>query len=391
MKNGESSALMSGVAACVAAISLASLGGCKASEKEPAKAGDDGRVLRLEEKSLANVSLEIVKAGAVRLERVFEQAGELVVAPNRHAQLSAPLGGVIGEISVGLGHRVEKGQTLITLESRELAELKLSFVAAAQRLGPAGRALEREEKLLDRKLTTKDAVLQKKAEAQETALALQLARQKLLVLGLNPKTLPGLGREKADALKRLAIVSPISGTITALTAIKGATVSASDKLGEVVDLSDISGELRLVAGRLEGVKPGLEVEVVNSKTGLKGKGRVDYVAPVADPSTRTVLVRLVIPNRDEQARPGCAFTARFRVPGGQVLVSVPAASLHEVEGDKVLFVRRSRLEFEVRRVELGRSDGRVVEVTSGLAPGEDVVSVGSLTLKAEFLKRAESQ
>lgn len=370
-------------------LAAALVGGCESPGKSSPANQEDSDRLKLSPAAVENAKLEVVRAGPARLDRVFQQAGEVVVDRRRMARVATPLGGLVAAVHVVEGETVEKGQLLITLESQDLADRKLAFVAAAQRLGPAQATYDRERKLFERKLTTKDDYLQKKAQAHEAGVALHQARQKLLVLGLDPKSLGAMGRQRASSLKELGLRAPLGGTVTQLSVVVGAAVSDTQSLGEIVDLSMLWGELRLTSGRIQGVAPGLEVEVAADGTGLVTKAKVEYVAQVADRATRSVVVRLAIPNPEGKVRPGMAITARFRVPGEEASITVPAGAVHEVEGRQVVFVRLSETEFEARQVKLGATDGDLVEVTRGLAAGAEVVAKNSLSLKAAYQNQKE--
>jgi len=139
--------------------------------------------------------------------------------------------------------------------------------------------------------------------------------------------------------------------------------------------------------QIQGIQVGQQVPVGCRIAHVKGQGRVLYIAPVADPSTRSVLVRIAIPNPSGAWRPGIAFVAQFVRPGRKVAVAVPRAAVHGVDGRQVVFVKKGPSRFEARTVKVGERGDSRVEIRSGLAAGEWVVSTNSFSLKAELLNR----
>jgi cobalt-zinc-cadmium efflux system membrane fusion protein len=112
-------------------------------------------------------------------------------------------------------------------------------------------------------------------------------------------------------------------------------------------------------------------------------GTITYIADVLDPSTRTMRLRVTVPNPDKLLKPEMFALVRvYAAPTADVL-TVPLAAVQSGPTGKMVFVRRAPNEFEVRAVKLGEEQGDVVTVVDGLHEGEQVVTKGSFVLKSE--------
>ncbi|MCP9450925.1 MAG: efflux RND transporter periplasmic adaptor subunit, partial [Nitrospira sp.] len=114
---------------------------------------------------------------------------------------------------------------------------------------------------------------------------------------------------------------------------------------------------------------------------------ITYVGDVLDPSTRTMQLRIELPNSDGRFKPEMFATVRlFSEPQPDRLV-VPEAALQHDQGKTFVFVQRKATEYEVREVEVGESNGALTSILAGLEEGERVVTHGAFLLKSELLKK----
>jgi len=173
--------------------------------------------------------------------------------------------------------------------------------------------------------------------------------------------------------------------VTKRDALPGMRVNAGDMPIELVDLSRVWVLADVYETELRHVKVGMAA-ILNLKAypDRTFKGRVAFIAPQLDPRTRTVTVRLEFPNAGGELKPEMfgevvlqgAARKRLRIPTDAVIDS----------GTKnVVFVALGDGKFQPREVELGETDGEHVEVVSGLAAGDQVVT------RANFLIDSESR
>lgn len=181
------------------------------------------------------------------------------------------------------------------------------------------------------------------------------------------------------------VTSLIDGVIIEKHITLGEFVRDDEDIFVMADLSTVWVQISIYAKYLPLVKPGLHVRFTAQGIEESASGVIDYVGPIVGEATRTGLARVVLKNPKGLWQPGLFVAARVAREEVPVELAVPDDAIQTVEGRTVVFVREGN-EFEVREVELGRSDGRMVEILAGLLPGDEYVSANSFLFKAEFGK-----
>jgi len=113
-------------------------------------------------------------------------------------------------------------------------------------------------------------------------------------------------------------------------------------------------------------------------------GPITYVGDVLDPATRTMRLRVTVPNPDRLLKPEMFAIVSVFATSSPDALSVPLASVQDGPGGKMVFVQREDGAFEARTVKLGDEEGDVVRVLEGVKAGEQVVTKGSFALKSEM-------
>lgn len=361
------------------------LAGCDSKARSNATAEKkDSKLLRLSPKAVQNADLGFAKAGPATLTRVADVHGEVKRNATRVVKIVPRVAGVVKALKVKQGSQVKQGDLLVLLESRDLAQLKLGYLEAAHGWNRTKRIWEREKRLYQEKVSTKDEYLARRNAFRSASVSLRLAAQRLRLVGLAPEEIWGLGTQAPAKLLHYRVTAPVTGTVTRLQVSEGSSVAADKEILELVDYRTVWGELKVPVRLVGGLRKGGQVDVVCRELGIKHQGRIDFVSPTVDRVSRTVLVRLSIPNTDGRWRPGLAFLARMAGRPTKAAVTVPRAALQEVDGRQAVFVRRGASIFELRFVTVGAKDDRRVAVTKGIEAGETVVTTNSFALKAHY-------
>jgi cobalt-zinc-cadmium efflux system membrane fusion protein len=180
----------------------------------------------------------------------------------------------------------------------------------------------------------------------------------------------------------------ISGRIVERKVELGTAVGRDNletELFVIVDLSRVWVEMAVTSSDLPLVREGQSVAVSIHGGSNVGKGKIIFVSPMLDKETRAARVVAALDNPDRLWRPGSFVTAQIAVESHQAPIVVPVAAVQTMEGHKVVFVRTPE-GFEKRDVVLGDRDGRMVEISSGLAAGETIAASNTFPLKAELSK-----
>ena len=330
-------------------------------------------VVTLSAQQIADAGIEVTRptvggeAGAIELSATIE--GD----PQGVQVVSASVGGRLVSLTRNLGQSVSRGDPLAIIESREAASLKAEVEAARARAALAGSNLRREQRLFAERVSPEQDLVAARTAATEAGIALRLAQQQLSATGSG-----------GGALNRIAVRSPIGGQVIARSATLGQTVAADAELFRVANLSKVTVTTSLVPNDAGRVKPGARVEV--TAPGRRQEGRVTFVSPVLDETTRLVPVIATLDNAGSTWRVGETVNVSILVPAdGDRTVAVPSAAVQMIEDKSFVFVR-TPTGFRAMPVTLGRTNGGQVIVTSGLTGSERIASTNSFTLKAELGK-----
>jgi RND family efflux transporter MFP subunit len=294
--------------------------------------------------------------------------------------------GRLDDVTVRLGDRVRKGQTLAKVEDREIAEqvkqAQASFdVAAAtirQReadLRLAQTNLDRSKNLFDRQLIPKQTFDDTDARYQAAAAQLDLAKAQYQQ-----------AQARLDELKinlaNTVISSPVSGFVGKRALDPGAWVTPNSAFISVVDIDIVRLVANIVEKDLRRINSGMKADVaVDAYPGEHFVGRIAHVAPVLDPSTRTAQIEVEIENSSFRLKPGMYAKVSFTVEHKENVLVVPANSVVDASGKKGVYVPGEGDVAKFQTVTLGMSDPDQIEITSGVSEGMRVISTGAAALR----------
>ncbi|MEO5922306.1 MAG: efflux RND transporter periplasmic adaptor subunit [Bryobacteraceae bacterium] len=189
----------------------------------------------------------------------------------------------------------------------------------------------------------------------------------------------------------IPIRAPAAGVVMARNVTPGTVVTPSNDLFLISDLSTLWAIAEVNEEYLHSLRTGMAVRIlVQAYPGRPFVGRIGKVGDVLDPATRTVKVRIELPNPKGLLKPEMYADAEIEVGRGSPAIMVPAEAVQDVRGDPTVFVRAAPDRFEVRPVRVGRTVNETIEILSGLKPGDEVVSHSAFILKSEFLKASLS-
>jgi cobalt-zinc-cadmium efflux system membrane fusion protein len=195
--------------------------------------------------------------------------------------------------------------------------------------------------------------------------------------------------ESNQSLQPFEVKSQIAGTIVNGHLIVGEFVPENQWVYIVADISEVWAEFSVPLRDRSDISLGQRVLIRPLDSEQEVEGKVHYISPYADERTQSQIVRVVVPNSSKLFMPGMFASARIVTGEGDVPVAVKQEALQTFRDWQVVFVKVGDT-YEVRPVQLGRSDGLWVEVLSGLAAGEEYVAESSFTIKADILKSGAS-
>ena len=334
----------------------------------------------MSDEQLRQNQVEVLTAGPVRIRNVLQLIGEVRFNEDRTVHVVPRLSGIVQSVAANAGDRVKKGQVLAVVSSQALADQRAELLATQKRLALARTTFEREKKLWEDKISAEQDYLQARTALQEAEIAARNAQQKLA----------SLGSQKAGGdFTRYELRSPIDGVVVEKHIALGEAVKEDATVFVVADLSTVWAEMTVYAKDLNAVKVGQKATVKATAFDSTSSGTVFYVGSLVGEQTRPAKARIVLPNPQGVWRPGLPVNIELVAGEVEVPVAVSQEAIQSVRDWTVVFGRYGAY-FEARPVELGRSDGRFVEVVEGLNAGEQYAAKNSFLIKAELGKAGAS-
>ena len=215
----------------------------------------------------------------------------------------------------------------------------------------------------------------------DAALA-QAARQRLLLLGMPASTVAAVERGRRTSTI-YTVTAPIGGTITALDVRPGMTVSPGQNLAQINGLSSVWLDAAVPEAVAGSVSPGQPVTVTHAAfPGETRHGRIRTILPRAADESRTLTVRIELPNPGLELRPGMFAQVNFAGGGRQALL-VPSEAVIETGKRSIVMLALDKGRYRPAEVRTGRTEGGRTEILAGLAEGETVVTSGQFLIDSE--------
>ena len=334
----------------------------------------ENRVAPFTDAQIASADITVPVAGPVRLDTFIRMPGEVKFNEDRTAHVTPRVEGIVEQVLVSLGQQVGKGDLLAIVASAEISEQRSTLAASIKRAELAKTIHLAEKKLWEDKISARQDYLKAQQEWQEADIAVQNARQKLMALGA--------GGSVSGPFNRLEVRAPFAGLIVDKHIAVGEAVGAETKVFTLSDLRTVWAEVVVPAKDLAIVRVGTEALLHSAASDDKVKGKVSFVSAMIGEQTRSARARVVIDNPKLAWRPGLFVDVDVVTGSAEVPVAVEKEAIQNIEGTQIVF-QRVKEGFIARPVTLGRSDGRRVEILTGLPAGAKYAAAHSFTIKAE--------
>lgn len=347
----------------------------------------EASVVRLSDAARQRATIAVITVQPRSVSDVLSAPAELQLNGDRVAMVGPRVAGRVARIAVSMGDRVDAGTVLASIDSPDVGGLLASYTGAQAAESVAQRTYQREKDLFARRISAEREVLAAEAELARATSERRTVESRLQALDL---ALPRAG-SSGPASALLPIRSPIQGTVIERNAVIGAPVGPDAVLFTLADLSTLWLVAKVPETTMRDIRRGDTVTVtVDALPDQPVSGRVSYIGATVSDTTRTVDVRIDVPNRTGQLKPGMFARAQLATRGARTEPSnrllIPQIAVQELNRKRVVFVPRGDGGFDVREVTVGASVGDDIEVLSGLKAGDRIVTTGSFTLKSQAVR-----
>lgn len=329
-------------------------------------------LVRFSDAQVAAAGIAIATAGAVHMDTFIRMPGQIALNEDRTAHVTPRAAGAVESVPANLGEQVRAGEVLAVIASAEVASQRAALAAAEQRVAHARSLHAAEKQLWQEQISARQDLQKAELELREAEIALRGARQQLQALGA------GTG----EVSNRLRILAPFDGVIVEKHIALGEIVGADTRVFTLTDLSTVWADVTVPAKDLDIVRVGTPAVIRSIASEVSAPGKVSYVSSLVGQESRSAEARVVLANPKLAWRPGLAVNVDIVTGSSTVPVAVLRAAIQTEAGRQVVY-KRALQGFVAQPVAVGRSDGRFVEITSGLRAGERYAAAGSFVVKAE--------
>lgn len=266
-----------------------------------------------------------------------------------------------------IGQPVRKGEILFEIYSPQLVTTQQEYLATAeyaQRLSSSGAYPE---------------------GVRQANSLLQAAAARLRYWDITPEQIAELGRTR-QYTRTLKIVSPVTGIVTAKASesLEGIQITPGMTVFKIADLSTVWAQIEIYEYQVRYVHIGQTAHIVlDAFPGRHWTGKVIYIDPALNQQTRTLRLRVEIPNPDGRLRPEMYAKVEISVPAVSGVVRVPEQAVLHTGQRNVVIVQKGAGLFEPRDIELGASGGGCTEVLRGIKAGELIVTSSQFLIDSE--------
>jgi multidrug efflux pump subunit AcrA (membrane-fusion protein) len=331
--------------------------------------------------------------------RTLTVAGQIGMDEKHTSQVGALADGRIAAVNVLEGDRVQPGTVLGELHSHMVHETVGALVqayAAADRARGAVQFGEQQQARYSHLYSIQAASLEELQQADQNLLqaksqlidaqaSVRMEREHLSeLLQVDPETLTP---DNLYSRELVPIRSAIDGVVVARNVTVGQVVSTGYVAFMVTNISTVW----VTAAVNERDLPLIRMAAAATLT-TQGypdsvfRGRVDMIGDMLDPQTRTVPVRIAVPNPGMKLRPGMFASVQIAEPQTTSGIFVPEEAMQDINGQSVVFVTRDDTHFRAQAVNVGLHSGGRAQITSGLSQGDRIVVSGAFMVKSDMLK-----
>jgi cobalt-zinc-cadmium efflux system membrane fusion protein len=376
-------------AACAPAALLAALGlsqlACGGSKQAESKAASDANVqpglFTVPRDQLAH--LKITKVAKASWGVSVHTTGTVDWDQDHTTQAITQVSGPITRILVDVGTPVQKDQPLLYVSSPDVANAVAAYRKARNREQFNKRIVDRMKEMLDHGVVAVKDYESSVADFNDAATDVQNSLQPLRIFGITAQEIDQAEKQGTSISSELAVRSPIAGVIVQKLISPGMLIEAGQTVCfQISDVSTVWVQGHVFDRDLPSVRNGDAVEETNPSFTRSFRGAISYIGSFVDPNTRTTPVRIVTGNPGGLLKKDMFVDAVIRTGRrDSILVAPVAAVLRDDKNEPIVYVQAQPGKFAQRSVTIGPQQDGMVEISSGLREGEDVVADGSLFLQ----------
>ena len=324
---------------------------------------DSARAVMLSTEAARRIGVTYAPVQLGPLGRVVRTVAIVSYDETRLKSVTTRVDGWVDQLYVNFsGQAVQRGDPLFALYSPMLVAAQQELLLAKRLRGDVATG-------------TPDAI-------RSSEEMLESARRRLLYWEVPPEAVRQI-EESGEIRKAITFRSPVDGVVIEKSILAGQRIMAGEAIYQIADLRTVWLDGEVFERDLPSVRLGrVVVAEFPALPGGPRTGRISYIYPTINPETRTARVRVTLPNPGLALKPGMYSTFRFAAATDPVL-SVPRSAILSTGKRNLVFVRLPDGMLAPRDVSIGIATDERIEILSGLALGDTVVSSATFLVDAE--------
>ena len=334
------------------------LGGC-APEALP---DADANAFTLSDTMFARIGLDTVRM--LPVENSVELNARIAPDEGRLARVYPIVGGQVADVRVELGDHVAKGQTLAVIRSSEVAKLERKLIEAQSDMEVADKNLATKQELFNSQLLSERKLVEARYDVEKARARLKDMQEVFSIY-------------QFQAGSQYIVTAPISGYVIEKDVVRDETLPSDhhEAIFTIAELGSIWVLADVYESDIARVKEGMPAEVSTlSYPGKVFSGQVDKIMNMLDPRTRTMRIRITLPNPEVLLKPEMIAHVRLTYQDNDPLPAIPASAVISDNNREQVMVFKDRKNIDTRRISIAHSLGGTSWVAGGLKPGEVVIS-----------------
>src|ERR1700727_1216558 len=315
--------------------------------------------------------VQVVAVEPSNLPRVLRLTGAVSYNAFNTTPVITQVGGPVSRLLAVPGQRVKKGQSLLEVSSPDYSLLYAAYLKARDTFRVADKNYARAQDLYEHHAIAERDLLQAESDRIQAQADLNAALLGLKILGIpNPEDL-----EKAPSSAEIPLLAPIGGEIVERDVAPRQLLHARATQAFIIsDMGSVWVLANIYQSDLSAVHVGAQVAVQTDSYPDKFQGKISFISPALDPTTRTLQARIVVENPGEKLKNNMYVTATVNAGAEMNAMAVPDSSvLRDDENQAFVYVAWGSNQFGRRPVEIGQSEAGKTQILKGLSPGDKVV------------------
>lgn len=294
-----------------------------------------------------------------------------ITSPMKFAVISSEVSGKLMSIRIEVGQLVSKNEAIAQIDD-ELSKFNLDMAKAdkintSASLEKSSKDIERYKNLLDKNQISSNEYETFKLQ-NEQARAADLSADAALKIA-------------ERRYKNTTIIAPYSGMISAKHVQQGDMISVNTPIVKIVDISKIRININLSDKDIVSLRTGMNAEVeVDAYPGERFDGKIFTISPESNSSSHTFPVEILVSNPDKKLKSGMVTRVKIATKTVEDALVIPRDAVIERFGKYIVFIAAGGKAVE-KKVILGISQDKSVQILSGLELGDNVIHVGHYTVE----------